>query len=195
MLGSLLLATSASGNWLDPVIIGIILLSVALGILRGLIRSVAGFVGLLLAALFASRLATLINPALNDANIKHPPVTGAAAFVVAFVVIFVAVEMLANMLRFVEKILFLGWIDRVGGAVFGLARGVILSMVLLAAFAMFGSAQFNTTLRQAQVAVTLWQNASALTGMLPKGMQKSMIHLVNGQAPFLGQQLAGGGLP
>ncbi|HWE61459.1 MAG TPA: CvpA family protein [Chloroflexota bacterium] len=191
MLGSLLLANSASGSWLDPVIIGIIVVSVALGFFRGLIRSIAGLLGLVVAAIFAGQFAALFDPALNQAGIQHPPITGAVAFVLAFVIIFAAVELAANLLRFLQTMLFLGWVDRLGGAFFGLIRGIILSMVLVAGLAMFGSSQFNASLRQAQIAVLLWQNASALTGMLPAGMEQSMIRLMHSQAPFLGALVPG----
>lgn len=184
MFSGVLLAAGSNGSWLDPIIIAIILLSVALGILRGLIRSVAGLVGLMLAALFAGRVAALFDPALTEAKhlapIQPPPITGTIAFVLAFVLIVVAVEVAANMLRFVQKMLFLGWLDRVGGAVFGLVRGVILSMVLLAALAMFDSPAFQSSLRQAQVGVALWQNMSALTGMLPAGIRQRAIDQITG---------------
>ena len=191
VLGILLLAGTGSGSWLDSVIIGVILVSMVFGFFRGLIRSVAGVIGLVLAAIFAGRFATLFDPALNQAGIQHPPITGTVAFVLAFVLIVVGVELAANVLRFLQTILFLGWIDRVGGAFFGLIRGIILSMVVLAALAMFNSSYFNASLRQAQVAVFLWQNASGLAGMLPAGMEQSMIRLVHNQAPFLGIKLPG----
>jgi membrane protein required for colicin V production len=191
VLASAVIADSSSPSWLDPVIIGIIITSVVLGVFRGLIRSVAGVLGLVLAALFAGRFAALFDPALDQAHIKHPPVTGAWAFVLAFIVIVVAVEVVANLLRFVQKVLFLGWIDRVGGALFGLFRGVLISMILLAGLAMFGSSQFNSEMRQAQVAVFLWQNMSGLAGMLPQGMQQSVIRLVHDQAPFTQQKATG----
>lgn len=177
-------ATGTIATWLDPVIIGIIVASTILGIFRGLIRSAAGLIGLALAATFAGRLAALVDPALDDAHIQHPPITGAAAFVVAFVAIVVAVEVGANLLRVVQKVLFLGWVDSVGGAIFGLTRGVLVSMILLAGLAMFGSKQFNATVRQTTMAVWLWQNMSAAVSMLPAGMRDSTIRLVSNQAPF-----------
>jgi membrane protein required for colicin V production len=176
--------TGTVATWLDPVIIGIIVVSTIFGIFRGLIRSAAALIGLALGATFAGRLAALIDPALDDAHIQHPPITGAVAFVVAFVAIFVAVEMGANALRIVQKLLFLGWTDRVGGAIFGLVRGVLVSMILLAGFAMFGSNQFNATIRQTTMAVWLWQNMSTAVSMLPAGMRESTIRLVNNRAPF-----------
>lgn len=178
---------STTTTWLDPVVIGLIALSTFYGFMRGLLRSVAGVVGLVLAAIFAGRLAAYVDPALNDAHIQHPSTNGAAAFVIAFIAIVVVVEVAANLLRFVEKIMLLGWVDRFGGALFGLFRGVLLSMILLAGFAVYGSKDFNATLKQTTVAVWLWQNAAANTGMLPAGMRQSIIRLVNNQAPFTSQ--------
>jgi len=178
---------STTTTWLDPVVIGVIGLSTFYGFLRGLLRSIAGVVGLVLAALFAGKLAAYVDPALNDAHIRHPSTNGAAAFVIAFIAIVVAVEVGANLLRFVQTILLLGWVDRLGGALFGLFRGILLSMVLLAGLAVYGSSDFNATLKQTTVAVWLWQNASANTGMLPEGMRQSIIRLVNNQPPFAGQ--------
>ncbi len=178
---------STTTTWLDPVVIGVIALSTFYGFMRGLLRSIAGVVGLVLAALFAGKLAAYVDPALNDAHIQHPSTNGAAAFVIAFIVIVVAAELVANLLRFVETILLLGWVDRLGGALFGLFRGVLLSMILLAGLAVYGSKDFNTTLKQTTVAVWLWQNASANTGMLPEGMRQSIIRLVNNKAPFTSQ--------
>jgi len=178
---------STTTTWLDPVVIGLIALSTFYGCMRGLLRSIAGVVGLVLAAIFAGRLAAYVDPALNDAHIQHPSTNGAAAFVIAFIAIVVVVEVAANLLRFVEKIMLLGWVDRFGGALFGLFRGVLLSMILLAGFALYGSKDFNATLKQTTVAVWLWQNAAANTGMLPAGMRQSIIRLVNNQAPFTSQ--------
>lgn len=176
--------TTTVATWLDPIIIGIMVASTVLGAFRGLIRSAAGLIGLVLGAVFAGRLAALIDPALDQAGIQHPSITGAAAFVVAFVAIVIAVEVAANALRIIQKVLFLGWVDMVGGALFGLIRGVLVCMILLAGLALFGSKQFNSTLRQATVAVWLWQNMSAAVDMLPAGMRESTIRLVHDQAPF-----------
>jgi membrane protein required for colicin V production len=179
--------TSTTTTWLDPVVIGLIGLSTFYGFMRGLLRSIAGVIGLILAAIFAGKLAAFVDPALNDAGIKHPSIGGSVAFVIAFIAIVVAVEVGANFLRIVQKVMLLGWVDRFGGALFGLFRGVLLSMILLAGFSLYGSKSFNKTLKQTTVAVWLWRHASADTGMLPAGMRHSMIRLVNNEAPFLGQ--------
>ena len=182
-----LLGATDTGNWLNLVILAVIGGSAVLGLFRGLIQSLAGVGGLILGALFAGRLAVLLDPALDHANIKHPPITGGAAFVVAFLVIVIAVEIAAGFLRIVSKVLFLGWVDRLGGAAFGAVRGILLSMILLAGLTQLGTSGINNSIKQAQVAVYMWQNMNALTAMLPDGMRQSTIRLVAKQIPFLGQ--------
>jgi membrane protein required for colicin V production len=185
-------ATTAAGtttNWLDPTIVGIIAVSAFLGVWRGLIRSVAGFAGIILAALFAGKLAALVDPALKHAGVKQPPVNGGWTFVVAFIAIVVAVEIGANILVWVQRLMLLGWVDRLGGLIFGAARGVLLSMILLAGFAQFGSTDFNSAIKQGAVAVWLWQNVPSVTKMLPAGMRDSTIRLVHDKAPFLDQAM------
>jgi membrane protein required for colicin V production len=184
-------AAGTTTNWLDAIIIGILAFSTFIGVRRGLLRSVAAIVGLVLAALFAGKLAALIDPTLAQAHIQHPPINGATTFVIAFVAIVVAVEYVAGLLVWVQRLMLLGWVDRLGGALFGLARGVLLSMILLAGFAQFGSTNFNSTIRQASVAVWLWKNVPSVTSMLPPGMQQSTTRLVHDQAPFLGQHFPG----
>lgn len=183
-----LLLTATTGyaaTWLEPAITGIVVASTFLGAWRGLIKTVAGLVGLVLAAFFAGRVAVWVAPILKKPYVPaHPPVNGAAAFVIAFIVIYIAVEFAAGLLRWVARLFLLGWVDRVGGAVLGFVRGVILSMVLVVGLELFGGVNFNAVVRDSTVAVWLWQNAPALTAMIPPGMQKSIESLVNGNSPF-----------
>ena len=178
-------ATSTTTNWLDPTVVGIIALSTFFGLWRGLLRSIAGVVGIVLGALFAGRVATYVSPSLDNAHISHPPINAAWAFVIAFLAIVIAVELAANVLRTVQRVMFLGWVDRLGGAAFGAARGILLCMILLAGMAQVDNPQFQAQAKQAQVAVWMWQNLSGLVQLLPKGMQ------VKDLAAYVAEALSG----
>jgi membrane protein required for colicin V production len=185
LIATVAAAASTTTYWLDPVVVGIIIASAFLGLWRGLIRSVASFAGLILGAIFAGKLAAYIDPTLKQANIQHPAINGTWAFVIAFLVILVAVEIAANLVARIIRIMFLGWADRMGGAAFGLARGVLLAMILLAGLAQFNSKQFNAQVKQASTAIWLWENVPTVASMLPAGIRDSTIRLVHDQAPFL----------
>jgi membrane protein required for colicin V production len=186
-LVSLLLAatTGNTTTWLEPAITAIVVASTLIGAWRGLIRTVAGLIGLVLAAFFAGRVAAWVDPVLKNPHVPpHPPVNGATAFVIAFLMIYIAVEFAAGLLRWLARMLLLGWVDRLGGAILGFIRGVILAMVLVVGLELFGKASFNATVRDSAFAVWLWQNAPALAGMIPPGAEKSIESLVNGDKPF-----------
>ena len=186
----LIAVAATTTNWMDPAIVGVIAISGLFGLWRGLLRSIAGIAGIVLGALFAGQLAAQIDPVLKQAGIQHPAINGRWAFLIAFIAIVVVVEMAANVLVVLERFLMLGWFDRAGGLVLGLARGVLLSMILLAGVAQFDSPEFNSQVHQSQVAVWLWENVPSLTNMLPAGMRDSMIRLVQHNAPFLGEPLS-----
>jgi len=98
--------------------------------MQGLIRSVLSLLGLIigvvLAANFYTKFATVFGFVNNDT----------AANVIAFVVILVVVVVVAAIvgaaLRSVIKAIHLGWVDGLGGGVFGLAMGAISAGALLA---------------------------------------------------------------
>lgn len=117
-------------NWIDIVIIIYLILSIIGGAMQGLIRSVLSLLGLIigvvLAANFYQNLATIFGFIHN----------GTVARVIAFVLIVGVVVIIAAIvgaaLRSVIKAIHLGWVDGLGGAVFGLAMGAISAGALLA---------------------------------------------------------------
>ena len=111
-------------TWVDYAILLILGLSVLVGVLRGLVRELISILGwiaaFLLATLFSKPVATLIAGRLGDV----------AATIVAFVGVFLLVWILAGVVGFLLSKLVsaagLAWPDRLLGAFFGLARGVIV---------------------------------------------------------------------
>jgi len=116
---------------LDYILIGIILISVIKGAFQGLIRqlfSVAGLLaGLLLAGKYCAAVGNFSAKFGLDASIGS---------VIAFIAIFAAVTIAAKIIGYVlhragEK-LFLGWLNHLLGAVFGLVEGVLIIAVTAA---------------------------------------------------------------
>jgi membrane protein required for colicin V production len=118
-------------NWVDIVIIVYLIISVVGGALQGLIRSVLSVVGLIvgivLAANYYQQLGGSVFGFISNTN---------AANIIAFVVIVAVVVIIAavvgTILRSVIKAIKLGWVDGLGGAVFGLIMGFISAGAFLA---------------------------------------------------------------
>lgn len=104
------------------------LLAYARGIVRALIGVVAWVAGLVAGFALAPPLATLLPPFP-----EWPLLPQAIAFVLVFVLALVAGALVAWPLRAVVHGAGLGFVDRGLGAVFGLARGLVVVLVVVLA--------------------------------------------------------------
>ena len=107
-------------------------LSVALGIWRGVVSEVLALVAWVLAVVLGRMLASSLAPELGH-WIREPGLQ----YLAAFAVIAVAVLLLVSIVRFLLSSLLravgLGLIDRFLGAIFGVARGALIVLALVAA--------------------------------------------------------------
>lgn len=117
-------------TFFDYAVLSVVGLSILLSILRGFLRetlSLAGWV----AAFFVAKLYTLeLAPLLPEA-IPGEGLRLLAAFLILFLVTLLISSLLAIALAEVFKKIGLGWLDRWLGALFGLARGVIIVGVVV----------------------------------------------------------------
>ena len=115
---------------IDIVVLAIVGISVLFGMLRGLMREVLALVAwaasFLLANLLAPDAATLLPQAMASEEFRL-----LVSFVVIFLVALVGLSVLAILASKVVRIVGLGPADRVVGGVFGLARGVLVVMILV----------------------------------------------------------------
>ena len=120
-------------NWLDAaIVIAIAWFTFAAfraGIIREVVAVIAFVVGVLAAGFYYHDLARDVLLVINNDT---------AANVIAFLVLFGAMalagQLAAILLKQVASLLFLGWLDHVAGAAFGLLKGLILVEVLLILF-------------------------------------------------------------
>ena len=150
-------------NQVDIVILIITVLSSAFGLWRGLIKEVLSLLtwvaALLVSRVYSEPLAGLMTGMIDNDGIRY---------VSAFAILFVIVMMLGTFLNFlISKLLNvtgLKFADRLLGAVFGVARGVIIVLVILFVASMFASE------------TELWQQSQ----LIPYGMdliEKSQVFI------------------
>ncbi|HVZ42512.1 MAG TPA: CvpA family protein [Ramlibacter sp.] len=113
---------------LDWVIVGVLAVSVLLGLLRGLVYEVISVLSWIAAFVLAQWLAPDVSQMLpmgsSGASIRY-----AAAFVLVFVLALFAGGLVAWLVKKMVEAVGLKPIDRALGAIFGLARGVVLVLV------------------------------------------------------------------
>jgi len=115
-------------NWLDIIIAIIIVVSIIVGLRVGLIKSILSFVGLILGVFLAGRFYVSISGILT-----FLPETAArvVAYILIILVVMIVISFVAALLDKLLSVIMLGWVNHLGGAVFGLLlSGVFLGAVL-----------------------------------------------------------------
>ena len=151
-------------NWLDIILLVLLVLSVLGGWKSGLVRSVFGWVALILGIVLASHF---YRP-LSETAFSHlfqPGVASVLSFIVIFAVVVVIVGILATWLDRLVTASMLNWVNKFGGAVFGLLTGCIFLGALLAiALGFFGTQTFIT---ESAIASLLVDKFPAVLALLP----------------------------
>lgn len=119
-------------HWLDLVIVAIIawltFRALSVGLIREVVTAVAVIGGAILAGHFYAELADDISFAIEDRAWRE-----FVAFAAIFVGAIVLGQIAAALLHRASRLLLLGAADRIGGAVFGFVKGVIIVEVLILA--------------------------------------------------------------
>ncbi len=118
-------------NGIDIVVIIILSIFLIRGLFRGILIEVLSLVGMILAYIIALReMSTIAN--LIAKYISLPDfVLSLFSFTILFILVLLVTRLLAKTLSKLVKETLVGWLDRLGGGVFGLAKGVIVTSLVL----------------------------------------------------------------
>jgi len=122
-------------NWLDIVIIVIIAISAFIGLKIGLIKAVLSLVGLIIGVILARLYYIPLSEQLTF--ISQVTLAKVAAFAIIMIGVMIIAGILAMILKWIASLIMLGWVNRIGGAIFGLVLGVIFCGTILALWVNF----------------------------------------------------------
>ena len=118
-------------NWFDLAVLIIVGLTFIWGFVSGLVMQLASLVGLVLAAIFAGQLSDLIAPRLIAYTEVSPHIGGPVSYIVAFVAILIAIVLIGKAIQKAIDALELNTLNRLGGAVFSVAKWFVLISIVL----------------------------------------------------------------
>ncbi len=122
-------------NWLD-IVIAVALVAAAFGgLTQGLIKAAVSLAGIAVGVVLAGRFQEQVGSLLTF--ISNPDIASIVAYVLIIVVVLVIAALLANLLRSTARAIMLGWVDRLGGAAFGLLIGGFFVGAILATIVKF----------------------------------------------------------
>lgn len=120
-------------SFIDIGILGILGVFLLKGVLRGLLKEVCSLLGLVLGGVFAFSFHLPLAQTLQDSFHLPAQVSVWGSFLAIFLLVVIIFGVLGFVLHRFVRLVFLGGFNRVAGALFGLAQGVVLlSMIVLA---------------------------------------------------------------
>ena len=156
-------------NPFDILITTILIYGLIRGIFRGLVREISSIVGVLggfyAAYTYYPQMTALIAP-----WISNPAYLNILSYLIIFSAVVIIVGILAVIIKYLLNIAYLGWVDRVLGALFGLLKGGLVISVLfivLTAFLPKGAPFIRNSTLSPHVAVV----AEVMAKVLSKDMK------------------------
>jgi membrane protein required for colicin V production len=159
-------------GWVDLVLLGVFLLSVLIGLWRGFVFEIVSLLGWLVAFVIANSAGPYLAD-LIPSNIAEAPVRLWGAYILVFVLVLVTCTLLARMLRALIAATPLSFVDRLLGGVFGVARGMLI-LVVVGTLVMLSPYANSTTWKTSHGA--LWLGL-ALEGLKPVLPQSLNVHI------------------
>jgi len=116
-------------NWLDAVIVVVLILSLVTGFINGLVKEVASLAALILGIWGAIRFSSFTAGKLYDYFDMTGRYVGVIAFLITFALIVVLIHFIGILADKVVNAASLGFINRILGIVFGLLKAVLIMSV------------------------------------------------------------------
>ena len=122
-------------NWLDIVILILIIVPTFIGLKIGIIKALFTVAGMIVGVVLAGRFSEPLGGVLTF--ISDPGWAKIAAFAIILIGVMVIASVLAVMIKKVISAVLLGWINRLGGAVLGFVLGAFFCGALLSMWVKF----------------------------------------------------------
>ena len=116
-------------NWLDAIIVVILILSLVTGFINGLVKEVASLAALILGIWGAIRFSTFTTEKLYDYFDMTGRYVGVIAFLITFGIIVVIIHFIGILADKVVSAASLGFINRILGILFGLIKSMLIMSV------------------------------------------------------------------
>ena len=150
------------------VILGVTLLK---GLVHGLVREVTSFVAVIVGFVLASNYTYLVSERLQ-VYFHNQQIAGGISYLLTFFAAFICVILVGLIMRRFVHAIMLGWADRLGGAVIGLSKGLLLCCLILFVLTIFLSPR-SKVVAQSRISPYLNLLTQKLIVLVPETMKES----------------------
>ncbi len=170
-------------NYLD-VIIGLILLLFAYkGLKKGLIVEAFSLAAFIIGIYGAMYLSDITAKGLSKIIDAPQEIMTIIAFIITFIILAILVTLIGKLISKIVEALFLGFIDKIGGFVFGMVKGALLVSILILVLNFFGLTDIvdNKTKKNSflyrsteSIAYYLYDNYDVVNKTIEKNIKKGI---------------------
>ncbi|MBA7679617.1 hypothetical protein ES703_87916 [subsurface metagenome] len=150
-------------NWLDIVLIVILAVSTVFGLKTGLIKAALSLAGMIIGVMLAGNYYVTLSERLTF--ITHDGTAKVVAFAIILIGIMIIASIIAKFLKWATSLVLLGWVNRLGGAVFGFIMAGILCGAAIAAWVNFFGG--GSTITDSAIAGILLDRLPLVLALLP----------------------------
>lgn len=121
-------------GFLDIVFTALLGYALYTGLKNGLFVEIASFGSLIIGIFVAIKFSHLVRLALEDSIKVNPKYIEIIAFAITFLIVVVGIYLLAKFFTSVTNFASLGWLNKLGGAVFSMLKTVLMLSVVISLF-------------------------------------------------------------
>jgi len=165
-------------NAFDIAVIVIVSFCLIRGGFKGLIGEVSGTIGVVAGFYGAYTYYPMITP-YAERWIETPGIRNLTAFFLLFCAILIVVSLFSVLIHKFLKLVFLGWVDRVVGLVFGTAKGILIVSVLFIMITTF-LPKNTTILAGSKFSPSIAKVSKAMTSFVHKNNRKDFLKQLEG---------------
>ena len=125
-------------NWLDIVIIAVWAFGFTVGWRMGLFGAIFTTGGLIVGVFLAARFSDNLSEIITD-SVSSDSLVTVLAYGIILLAVLVTAQILRTIVKGLLKLVFLGWVETVGGLALSLIMGVVLSGALITVLARYSS--------------------------------------------------------
>lgn len=121
-------------GFIDIIFAALLVFALIRGLRNGLFVELASLVSFFIGIYIAVKFSYIVGNLLGDSISSSGKTAKVAAFVITLIVVVVAIHLLAKVFSKIASFVFLGWLDKLGGAVFAVLKTVLLLGIVLSLF-------------------------------------------------------------
>jgi membrane protein required for colicin V production len=150
-------------NWLDIIIIVLIIVPGFIGLKAGIIKALFTVAGIIVGVVLAGLLSDSLGGALTF--ISDPGIARVVAFAIILVVVMIVATIAAKLVKWAISAVLLGWVNRLGGAILGLFLGMIFCGAVLTMWVKYLG--ISSVVEESVLAGVLLNGFPIVLGLLP----------------------------